>query len=360
MRAGLVFCLISAAAGGLTVKHTGKLCSEGDCGNGSTIGAEIGGVTDVSALSDKDIAQIRKALVDYKVIYFKGAAKLFTPESQLAFAERFGSVYPEVSKVPDYVEKGVHQSQHSVRSKDDRHGSDVTVSVNTMVEANKAGKKVWNGKEMPGRVARLVREPGDPFAFGEGYHADVTFFKEPPFFTMLVARELPGGEDDTTYIDVERAYDTLAPDLKAEISGMVAYHNDSAGKVSLHPMVRTHPESGKNVVYVNSHFTHKIAGYDDVEGKALLDKVFDHVEAQPVFRFKWTCDVETKGTTSPDCLHMLMWDNRQLQHTATTPWARNPKYNKRRRELHRVTISGDQAPYYRPVPAKKPAGKDEM
>merc|ERR1712232_387869 len=237
------------------------------------------------------------------VIYFHGAAHLFTPESQLAFAERFGSVYPGVSKVPDYVEKGVHQSQHSVRHRDTRHGSDVTVSVNTMVEANKEGKEMWQGKTMPGRVARLVREPGDPFAFGEGYHADVTFFPEPPFFTFLVARELPGGEDDTLYIDVAKAFRTLPTDLKKEISGLLAFHNDSAGKVHLHPMVRTHPESGENVIYANSHFTHKIAGYDAEEGKTLLDRIFDHVESQPIFRFKWTCDVEKHGTTAPSCMH---------------------------------------------------------
>merc|ERR1712078_506083 len=266
---------------------------------------------------------IRKALVDHKVIRFPGMAHLLDPDTQLEFAKRLGSVYPTISKVPDYVEKGVHQSVHSVRHKDERHGKAAGSSVNTMVEANKPGKKVWKGKEMPRGVARLVREPGDPFAFGEGYHADTTFFPEPPFFTFLVARELPGGEDDTNFIDVSRAYETLSPELKKEIEGMLAYHNDS-------------------------------------EGKALLDKVFDHIESQPIFKFKWTCDVEKYSTTHPDCLHAVIWDNRQLQHTATTPWALNPKYNKYRRELHRVTISGDQAPYYRPLPKKTLEGKTEF
>ena len=59
-------------------------------------------------------------------------------------------------------------------------------------QANEPGRKRWKGETMPSRVARLVREPGDPFAFGEGLHADVTFFERPPFFTFLVARELPG------------------------------------------------------------------------------------------------------------------------------------------------------------------------
>merc|ERR1712224_954753 len=84
------------------------------------------------------------------------------------------------------------------------------------------------------------------------------------------------------------------------------------------------------------------------EGKALLDKLFDHIESQPVFKFKWTCDVEKCGTTCPTCLHALMWDNRQLQHTAT-PWARDAVLGKRRREPHRVTISGDEPPYFRHV-----------
>jgi len=343
-----------------TVTATGKCCSEGDCDKGCTIGASITGIANFTTITDEDVKVIRQALVDHKVIRFPGMAHLFDPDSQLEFAKRLGSVYPTISKVPDYVEKGVHQSVHSVRHKDERHGKAAGSSVNTMVEANKPGKKVWKGKEMPQGVARLVREPGDPFAFGEGYHADTTFFPEPPFFTFLVARELPGGEDDTNFIDVEKAYQTLSPELKQEIQGMVAYHNDSAGKVYSHPMIRTHPESGKNVIYVNSHFTHKVVGYDDVEGKALLDKVFDHIESQPIFKLKWTCDVEKYSTTHPDCLHAVIWDNRQLQHTATTPWALNPKYNKYRRELHRVTISGDQAPYYRPMPKKTLEGKTEL
>jgi len=331
----------------VSVTHTGKLCSEGNCGDDSTIGAEISGVKSFDNLSKKDIAVIRKALVDYKVIYFRGVGHLFTPESQLAFAEKFGEVRPEVSKVPDYVEKGVHQSKHSVRHDKERTGSDVTASVNTMVEANKPGRKTWKGNEMPGRVARLVREPGDPFAFGEGYHADVTFFPQPPYFTFLLARELPGGKDDTIFIDAVRAYDTLSTELKDEIIGLQAYHNDSAGKVSMHPVVRTHPESGRQVLYANSHFVHKIVGYSEKESKTLLEKLFDHVEAQPVFRFKWTCDVLACNTSCPSCMHALIWDNRQLQHTATTPWAKDPVLNKRRRELHRVTISGDQPPFYR-------------
>jgi len=349
----------SVVAQPISVTHTGKLCSEGDCPDDSTVGAEISGVTDFSKLSETDVSVIRKALVDYKVIYFKGIAHLMTPETQLAFAERFGEVRPEVSKVPDYVEKGVHQSKHSVRH-DKRTGMDVGTSVNTMVEANKPGKKQWKGKEMPGRVARLVRESGDPFAFGEGYHADVTFFQSPPYFTFLLARELPGGKDDTFFIDTVRAYDTLSPELKDEIIGLQAWHNDSAGKVAMHPIVRTHPESGQHALYANSHFVHKVVGYAEKESKALLDKLFDHVEQQKIFKFKWTCDIEKSSTTNPACLHALLWDNRQLQHTATTPWAQDPVLNKRRRELHRVTISGDQPPFYRSRRAQFADHKSEL
>jgi len=350
---------VSALSQPLSIVPAKHLCSSGECGSDpSSIGAGIVGVTNFTALDDEDIAFIRAALVKHKVIYFNGVGHLFTPESQLHFALRFGTVKPEVSKVPDYVEKGVHQSKHSVRNDatgTNRNGNDASTSVNTMVEANKPVNKVWRGKPMPNRMARLVREPSDPFAFGEGFHADVTFFKEPPFFTFLQGRELPGDEDDTYFIDAVKAYATLPEDVKREVTGMSALHKDSAGMESVHPMVRTHPESGEQVLYVNSHFVHSdgVQGYTKNESKVLLDKVFDHIERQPIFKFKWSCDVEKCGTTCPECMHALLWDNRQLQHTATTHWANNPVFNKRRRELHRVTISGDEVPYYRPVwPAK--------
>lgn len=337
-----------AVANSIEVVHTGKLCSVGDCESGSTIGAEIRGVTNFNALTDAQISTIRQALVKYKVIYFLGAGNLLTPETQLYFANRFGSVYPTISKVPEYVTKGVHQSTHSVRTDlHNRANAGAENSINTMVEANKPKNKSWKGKQMPEEVARLVREPGDPFAFGEGLHADVTFYSEPPFFTFLVGRELPGDLDDTHFIDVTKAYETLDKNTRREITGLNALHKDSAGLEYNHPTVRTHPESKENAIYVNSHFTHTINGYNKEESEEILGKVFDHIENQPIFKFKWTCDVEKCGTKCPSCMHAVIWDNRQLQHTATSDWAYNPKFNKRRRELHRVTISGDEKPYYR-------------
>lgn len=361
------------------------------------LGAEIQGVTDFATLSDANIQTIRQALNDHKVVWFAGFSGKsedqmmhFTPWTQLAFAERFGEVKGHISRVPEYVEKGVHQSAHSVRhDKHDRAetkvGGDAPAGaalenkgavLNTMVEANKEKNRVWAGADgkgesqvMPQRVARLVREPGDPFAFGEGWHADVTFFEEPPVYTLLTAREMPGGEDDTFYIDTERAYATLPEDLKKEVTGLHALHDDSAGKRYTHPIVRTHPETGAQALYTNSHFTHSIVGYSQAEGKALLDKLFDHIESQPIFKFKWAAsridslkDSFTEGqkvkgktgtsSTHPRTLHTLMWDNRALQHTATTDWAHNDEFKNRRRELHRVTISGQEGieskPFYRP------------
>lgn len=351
---------LGAAQQQLVVTRAATLCSDGSCGGTTTIGAEISGVTNFETLTEENIATIRGALVSHKVIFFKAAAHLLNPESQLAFAERFGSVYPDISRVPEYIEHGVHQSTHSVRH-DKRTGKHHANDGgrNTMLEANKKENKLWEGKEMPGRVARLVREPGDPFAFGEGYHADVTFFREPPFFTFLVARELPGDLDDTFFIDTVRAYDTLPAATRREVEGLGAVHNDSAGKWSVHPFVRTHPENGQRVLYVNSHFTHTVEGYAPTDSRALLDRVYDHIESQPIFKFKWTCDVEALSTTAPECMHVIMWDNRQLQHTATTPWAEHPVYGKRRRELHRVTISGDERPFFVPA-GLRAAAKQEL
>jgi len=389
-----------------------RLTSQHDTGDDATwnkvqekdkwpvLGAEIQGVTDFATLSDANIETIRQALNAHKVVWFagfsgekEGQMMHFTPWTQLAFAERFGEVKGHISRVPEYVEKGVHQSAHSVRhdthnraetQKKDDGGpqgaalENKAVVLNTMVEANKEKNRVWAGadgkeevKVMPQRVARLVREPGDPFAFGEGWHADVTFFEEPPVYTLLTAREMPGGGDDTFYVDCERAFLTLPEDLKKEVTGLHALHDDSAGKSYIHPIVRTHPETGVQSLYTNSHFTHSVLGYSKAEGKALLDKLFDHIEAQPIFKFKWAAsridslkDSFTEGqskkgkeqgstsSTHPRTLHTLMWDNRALQHTATTDWAHMEEFKHRRRELHRVTISNNDKfegkPFYRP------------
>jgi len=350
------------------------------------LGAEIRGVTDFAALTDANIDTIRQALNAHKVVWFAGYGTgcHFTPWTQLAFGERFGEVKGHISRVPEYVEKGVHQSAHSVRN--DKHDRAETKKndvgapqgaalenkeavLNTMVEANKEQNRKYEGTVMPPRVARLVREPGDPFAFGEGWHADVTFFEEPPVYTLLTAREMPGGGDDTFYVDTERAYATLPEDLKKEITGLTALHDDSAGKKWVHPVVRTHPETGVQALYVNSHFTHSLVGFSAAEGKALLDKLFDHIEAQPIYKFKWAAaridslkDSFTEGqakkgkdgnsSTHPRTLHTLMWDNRALQHTATTDWAHMEEFKHRRRELHRVTISTNDKfegkPFFRP------------
>merc|ERR1719392_420797 len=88
-----------------TVTFTGKCCSEGDCEDGCTIGASVTGITNFTTLTDEDVKVIRQALVKHKVVRFPGMAHLFDPETQLAFGKRLGSVYPDISKVPDYVEK---------------------------------------------------------------------------------------------------------------------------------------------------------------------------------------------------------------------------------------------------------------
>lgn len=389
--------LVIVPANGLLCSDHTSSPSDPDCQHDpkSTLGAEISGIRDFTTLTDTQIRVIRNALNKHKVVYFKGAAPLLTPMVQLSFAERFGDVLPDVSNVPKYVEKGVHQSAHSAQdwakikavttgTDSDRNASTSIKStlqrpdqdrsaVASMVDANKAGSKKWRGISMPERVTRLVREPGDPFAFGEGLHADVTFFPKPPVYTFLVGRELPGGQDDTHFVDVGRAWRELPSHIREQTAGLSAVHNDSAGMHTVHPAVRTHPETGENAVYVNSHFTHPgaIVGYSEPEGGALLADIFAHVEAQPRFKFKWRCGHADSGSDSgsispaghcgahpgpftssecSECLHVLMWDNRALQHSSTTHWAADEKLNKRRRELHRITISDSagERPFYRP------------
>lgn len=359
----------------------GLLCSDwrlaqhsSDCeyDPASVLGAEISGVSDFTTLTDNEIHQIRIALNKHKVVYFKGVAHLMTPQTQLSFAKRLGEVLPSVSNVPKYLEKGVHQSaKMQATSAAARNGAKPTTSTasatNTMVQANRAHTKKWRGESMPDGVTRVVREPGDPFAFGEGLHTDVTFLKRPPIYTFLAARELPGGKDDTHFVDAGRALRNLPGHLRAQLAGAAAVHNDSAGMHSVHPAVRTHPETGEQALYVNSHFTEAVLGYgdDDARGGQLLAEVFAHLRKQPVFRFKWQCvaDPETgagggaAGDMGCDPRHVLLWDNRALQHAATSDWSHDEILNKRRREIHRIMMSDTNdrgVPFYRPSRSGNP------
>ncbi|MDH3293817.1 MAG: TauD/TfdA family dioxygenase, partial [Acidimicrobiia bacterium] len=171
---------------------------------------------------------------------------------------------------------------------------------------------------------------------------------EPPMATMLQLRRLPaGGGGDTMFLNTEAAYAVLPNDERAFLRGLTSRHEseqlyrgryadrgvDDDGKVypsAEHPVVRTHPETGRPGIFVNRAFTTGIVGMDREEGDRLLERLLDHVE-RPEFqiRFRW------------ELFDVALWDNRCLQHYAMWDYWPNERLG------HRVTVAGDR-PYFDP------------
>lgn len=183
---------------------------------------------------------------------------------------------------------------------------------------------------------------------GEGtdaWHSDNTFRADPPKFTMLQAVQLPAVGGDTCWADMHAAYDALSPALQRMLDGLTARHDltkmlrlaidnghSDADLAAMqqryppvhHPVVRTHPESGRRALFVNGNFATRIDQLSAAESDNVLRFLFDHVQT-PEFqcRFRWT-----EGA-------LALWDNRSLQHFAV------PDYDERR-VMHRLTIRGEQ------------------
>ena len=262
-----------------------------------TIGAEVLGVDLSRPLSDETIGSLRRALLDHLVIFFRDQE--LHPESQLAFARRFGSinVAPFGPKHPDYPEL-------TVLDQDAPRGQ---------------GADSW--------------------------HSDNTFMLEPPMGSILRVVELPGSGGDTCFASMYAAYEALSEPLKALIGGLNAVHDltktlaqaiasglSGADLAQMqedwpareHPVVRTHPETGRKALFVNGNFTTRLAGLEPRESGALLPFLIDHVR-DPAFqcRFRWA-----PGSVA-------FWDNRSVQHFGV------PDYSQRRL-MHRVTLDGDR------------------
>lgn len=246
-----------------------------------TIGAEIHGVDISSDLDDQTIADIRKALNEHCVIFFRDQE--IDVAQHKAFARRFGRIFVH----PNY--KGV--------------GADDEIVV-------------------------IRREPGDKKIVGEEWHADTTMVAEPPMGAILYAIEVPAYGGDTLFASQYAAYDALSDGMKRLIGGLKAYHSDRkvAGPqanmnafrttkvreddgwretVSLHPVVVTHPETGRKLLYVNHSYTYCFEGMTEEESRPLLDYLLNHGH-RPEFtcRFRWQ-----KGSVA-------FWDNRVCKHLA--------------------------------------------
>lgn len=262
-------------------------------------GAEVFGVDISQPLSPQTVADIRQALLDYGVIFFR--EQNLVPETHRAFTKLFGEVvinpvYGHVEGYPD--------------------------------------------------IMPVIKEATDKYIIGDTWHSDMTYMEEPPLGSLLYARDVPDCGGDTLFQNMYLAYDMLPDVLKEMIEGRKAYHSDrfltsrvaerNVGRstqlrsdleqkelLALHPMVRTHDETGRKALFVNYPFTWSIEGLSREESLPILTQLYAHC-TRPEFtcRFRWR-----KGS-------LAFWDNRCTMHYACND------YPGKRREMHRMTIAG--------------------
>jgi len=260
----------------------------------ATIGAEIGGVDLAGDLSDDIVAELRRALLEWKVVFFRDQHDL-DRDRHVAFGRRFGEleVHPLTPRDQDRPEVFVLPAGGKNRAPD-----------------------VW--------------------------HSDVTWRPEPSLGSILRAVELPPIGGDTLWADMGAAYDLLDDTVRSRVDDLVARHDFTRAfgrgqppevqermraehPTVEHPVVRTHPETGRRTLYVNGSFTCGINGLDHADAAALLRQLQHQAEIPDVqCRFRWR-----PGSVA-------FWDNRATQHCVSNDFL------PARRVMERVTIVGDR------------------
>jgi alpha-ketoglutarate-dependent taurine dioxygenase len=260
------------------------------------LGAEVRGVEISRTLASEVVAEIRQALLDHLVIFLRN--RKLTPQEQLAFARQFGQPmeYPQLKGLP----------------------------------------------ECP-LITPVIKLEHERVNFGGIWHSDTTYLERPPMASMLYALETPPYGGDTLFANQYLAYETLSEGYRKMLDGLVGVNSSlkadasrtredrlhAAGAehktlVAEHPVVRTHPETGRKALYVNVGHTTHFRGLTEEESRPLLDYLFGH-QVKPEFtcRFHW----------EPGSL--AFWDNRCTQHNPVND------YHGFRRVMHRVTLEGD-------------------
>lgn len=268
------------------------------------LGAEVFGVDLSKPLDDAVFHTIEAAFLDRGVLAIR--EQKLDHAAQLAFARRFGPL-----------------------------------DVHPIVE----------GMEGMPELVRVLKPAGASASFGVGWHSDNSFFAEPSLGSVLYGVTIPPYGGDTLYASMERAYEALSSPMRTLLDGMQAVHSaaraydpavtgrekyegdapiryrysESVLEEVTHPVVRTHPRTGRKSIYVNQMFTQRIVGLPARESEALLRFLYDHV-TQPEFtcRLRWSA-----GTVA-------VWDNRSVQHYAIDD------YQEFERLMYRVTITGDR------------------
>ena len=276
---------------------------------GAALAADIGGVDLAGALAPETVGAIKEAWGQHLVLRFRG--QRLGDDDLLRFSRRFGELdWAPIAAANDAPE-----------------GRQYVMVVSNVIE---------NGQAI-----------GQLGAYEAIWHTDMSYVEEPPMASALYSLEVPPEGGDTGFCNMYLAYETLAPELRRRIEGHLCRHDasrNSAGELrrgfvdapdpsqtvgAEHPIVRTHPVTGRKALFVNPNFTTGIKGLSRLEGDALLQMLYRHCET-PEFqcRFRWQ-----PGSVA-------FWDNRSVQHHAM--WDYFPLH----RHGYRVTIKGDR-PFYR-------------
>lgn len=268
----------------------------------TTFAAEVSGLDLRQPLDEETRARVWELFLEHKILFFPG--QRLDADSQVAFARQFGELTPS----------------HPVMAPvDDEH------------------PEIWQ-IESTGEIRNDV------------WHSDVTFVRRPPLGSVLRAITIPDIGGDTSWADLEAAYQSLSAPVRTLVDGLTALHdgarsfgpslakrkgmgNDWDGESFSgfapveHPVVRVHPESGRRALFVNPEFTIGIKDLSPYESRGILDALFAHIsKPEHIVRHRWSDG------------DVVMWDNRITAHYA------NLDYGDFRRVMQRVTLVGD-APF---------------
>ena len=269
------------------------------------LGAEVVGVDLAHRLDDETFERIHEAHLEHLVLAIRDQD--LTPEQHTAFSRRFGEL--DIHVLDQFLLPG--------------HPEILVVS----------------NKKVNGRAVGLQDA-------GTHWHSDISYREYPSLGSLLYALEVPPEGGDTLFANMYAVYEALSDEMKARIDGLKAVHRyaqiyelsrNAAGSARpplteeqkakvpqvVHPVVRTHPETGRKALYVSPGLTVGIVGMDEEESRALLAELHRHsTRPEFVYRHIWRRH------------DVLFWDNRCTMHVAT---GYNPRYT---RHMHRTTVKG--------------------
>jgi taurine dioxygenase len=264
------------------------------------LGAEVSGIN----LKDSSVEnwnKINTLLLEHKALFFRDQS--ITSEEQINLAELFGPLERHI-----YVK----------------------------------------GREKYPEILRIIKEPDEKRQWGETWHTDVSYNPKPTKVIILKSLKVPPVGGDTMFSNMEIAYETLDNKIKNKIKDKKATHSSLGAAAftrdykamegngnleeysNAHPMVRTHPETGKKILYVNSMYTKKILDLEENESEDILSEIFKHQERLDfTCRFKWTENA------------VAIWDNRSTLHQGLTDFFPGRGLG-HERIMDRIAVEGDQ------------------